>query len=110
VKIQPNAANLLDTKLFTPFTAAVSVRSGAVAPWSVKPDAGVVAQVLKGARVESSAISLRTAKLDTMSEVSETMSLKLQMTTDRLSKLSSTLSNLLKKLNDTGNQITQNLK
>ena len=48
--------------------------------------------------------------IDSMSEMGETESLRLQMAMDRMSKLMSTLSNLLKKISDTANTITQNLK
>ena len=48
--------------------------------------------------------------LDSMSELGETESLRLQMAMDRLSKMMSTLSNILKKISDTANSITQNLK
>jgi hypothetical protein len=50
------------------------------------------------------------ADLDSLSELSEMDSLRLQMTMDRLSKLMATLSNLLKKASDTQQGITQNLK
>jgi len=45
-----------------------------------------------------------------MSEMGEMESLRLQMAMDRMSKMMSTLSNLLKKLSDTSSQIAQNLK
>jgi hypothetical protein len=48
--------------------------------------------------------------LDSMSELGETESLRLQMAMDRISKFMSTLSNILKKMSDTASQITQNLK
>lgn len=48
--------------------------------------------------------------IDSMSELGEMESLRLQMAMDRLSKLMSTLSNLLKKISDTSSAITQNLK
>ena len=48
--------------------------------------------------------------LDSMSEMGEMESLRLQMMMDRLSKIMSTVSNLLKKLNDTAAAITQNMK
>jgi hypothetical protein len=48
--------------------------------------------------------------LDSMSELGETESLRLQMAMDRLSKMMSTLSNLLKKTSDTANSIVENLK
>ena len=49
-------------------------------------------------------------QLDSMSEMGEMESLRLQMAMDRLTKLMTTLSNTLKKLADTASQITQNLK
>ena len=49
-------------------------------------------------------------RLDSMSEMGEMESLRLQMAMDRMSKLMSTLSNLLKKISDTQSQIVQNLK
>lgn len=48
--------------------------------------------------------------LDSMSEMGEMESLRLQMAMDRMSKMMSTLSNLLKKISDTAQGITQNLK
>lgn len=47
---------------------------------------------------------------DSLSEMGETEPLRLQMTMDRLSKLMSTLSNLLKKASDTDQSIIQNMK
>ena len=49
-------------------------------------------------------------EVDEMSEMGEMESLRLQMTMDRLSKMMSTLSNLLKKISDTAQGITQNMK
>ncbi len=60
-----------------------------------------------------SAAALQTevqSKLDSKSEMGETESLRLQMAMDRLSKMMTTLSNLLKKLSDTEDGIVQNLK
>ena len=48
--------------------------------------------------------------LDSMSEMGEMESLRLQMAMDRMSKLMSTLSNLLKKMSDTAAGITKKLK
>lgn len=48
--------------------------------------------------------------LDSMNEMSEMNSLRLQMAMDRLSKMQSSLSNILKKIDSTKNQIVQNLK
>ena len=47
---------------------------------------------------------------DDMSEMGEMESLRLQMAMDRMSKMMSTLSNLLKKMADTAEGIAQNLK
>ncbi len=49
-------------------------------------------------------------KLDSLSEMGEMESLRLQMAMDRKSKLMSTLSNLLKKESDTSDSIIQNIK
>jgi Arc/MetJ-type ribon-helix-helix transcriptional regulator len=49
-------------------------------------------------------------KLDSMSEMGEMESLRLQMAMDRISKMMSTLSNILKKISDIAQAITQNLK
>jgi hypothetical protein len=56
------------------------------------------------------AIDAVRVKLDTLNEMGETESLRLQMAMDRLSKLMSTLSNLLKKASDTEASIVQNMK
>ena len=47
---------------------------------------------------------------DSLSEMGEMESLRLQMAMDRRAKLLSTLSNIMKKLSDTRASITQNLK
>ena len=49
-------------------------------------------------------------KLDSLSEMGEMESLRLQMAMDRMSKMMSALSNIMKKLSDTSSNITQNLK
>lgn len=48
--------------------------------------------------------------LDSMSEMGEMESLRLQMSMDRMSQMMSTLSNVMKKVSDTGAAITANLK
>jgi len=48
--------------------------------------------------------------LDSLSEMGEMESLRLQMAMDRLSKMMSALSNLLKKASETSSSITRNLK
>lgn len=45
-----------------------------------------------------------------ISELGEMESVRLQMAMDRLTKLMTTLSNLMKKISDTASVITQNLK
>ena len=47
---------------------------------------------------------------DDLSELGEMESLRLQMAMDRMSKMMSTLSNLLKKTSETAQSITKNLK
>jgi hypothetical protein len=49
-------------------------------------------------------------KLDSLSEMGEIESLRLQMAMDRLSRMMSTLSNMLNKVSDTASSITQNIK
>lgn len=49
-------------------------------------------------------------KLDSLSEMGEMESLRLQMAMDRMSKMMSTLSNILKKASETSQGITQNIK
>ena len=61
------------------------------------------------AELDSMVEALKT-DIDSMSEMGEMESLRLQMAMDRMSKMMSTLSNLLKKISDTQNSITQNLK
>ena len=58
----------------------------------------------------SAVVDQMKADLDAMSELGETESLRLQMAMDRMSKMMSTLSNMLKKISCTASQITQNLK
>lgn len=60
--------------------------------------------------VLSDAVDSLKKQLDSMSELGEMQSLRLQMAMDRLSKLMSTLSNLLKKEGDTTQSIVDNLK
>ena len=50
------------------------------------------------------------SRLDSLSELGEMESLRLQMAMDRLSKMMTTLSNVMKKISDTDQAITQNLK
>lgn len=50
------------------------------------------------------------ARLDGLNEMSEMTSIRLQMMMDRRSRFLSTLSNIMKKISDTQNSLTQNLK
>ena len=65
---------------------------------------------IDGARDFDAVIERLKHDLDSMSEMGEMESLRLQMAMDRLSKMMSTLSNILKKMSDTASTITQNLK
>ena len=66
-------------------------------------------RVVRRAEIEAAKDAIRD-QLDSMSEMGEMESLRLQMAMDRLSKMMSTLSNILKKISDTSQAITQNLK
>ena len=59
---------------------------------------------------EMCAIDAVKQDLDAMNESGETKSSRLQMAMDRLSKLMSTLSNILKKMSETSQEIVQNMK
>lgn len=49
-------------------------------------------------------------KLDSVNEMGETESLRLQMAKDRISKMMSSLSNIMKKISDSESSIIQNMK
>lgn len=66
-------------------------------------------EVTSRRQLEAAKDSLQ-SDLDSMSELGETESLRLQMAMDRMSKMMTTLSNILKKISDTSDAITQNLK
>ena len=70
----------------------------------------LVESVTKGKKDMDNAKEIVKNKLDSMSEMGEMESLRLQMAMDRISKMMSTLSNLLKKISDTASAITQNIK
>jgi hypothetical protein len=61
------------------------------------------------AELDASTQALK-GELDSMSEIGETEQLRMQMAMERLSKAMAMLSNVLKKLNDTAQGITQNMK
>lgn len=56
------------------------------------------------------AVGQMKSELDSMSEMGEMESLRLQMAMDRMSKMMATLSNLLQKVSDTQDAIVQNIK
>jgi hypothetical protein len=56
------------------------------------------------------AIAAEKSQLDSLSDLSTTESLRLQMIMDRRSKLEETLSNILKKMSDTASAIVANMK
>ena len=60
-------------------------------------------------QLEAATYSLR-GRLDSLSEMGEMESLRLQMAMDRYSRAMSILSNILKKVSDTSDAITSNLK
>ena len=73
----------------------------------VKP----VAPSVRGSRSTLSAVRTPlTPELDSLSEINQMESLRLQMSMDRLSKLMATLSNLLKKDSEENDGLTQNIK
>ena len=74
-----------------------------------KPAASEIAANLTSIQLQAEIDKLKNS-LDSMSEMGEMESLRLQMAMDRLSKLMSTISNALKKMSDTAQTITQNLK
>lgn len=81
---------------------------------AVLPLAAALSDQISNAKIEHEdlAKTIESLKndLDSMNELNEMESLRLQMAMDRMSKMMSTLSNLLKKMSDTSSQITQNLK
>lgn len=70
-----------------------------------------VRSIAKATKVEIGQLKKElTDKLDSMNEVGEMESLRLQMAMDRRSKMMNALSNIQKKISDTQNSIIQNLK
>lgn len=78
-----------------------------------KPAPAVEAQLTsmerEAAKLEA-AIDKIKADLDAIDDLNEMEALRLQMMMDRLSKIQSTLSNVLKKVSETQNSIAQNIK
>ena len=78
-------------------------------PESIKLVRSPRAKQVSKADLDAMAVKLK-SDLDSMSEMGEMESLRLQMLMDRRSKAISTISNLLKKIHDTQQSIIQNLK
>ena len=78
-------------------------------PESIKLVRSTRAKQVSKTDLDAMVIKLK-GDLDSMSEMGEMESLRLQMLMDRKSKMMSTLSNLLKKIHDTQQSIIQNLK
>lgn len=66
-------------------------------------------KIVSKAQLEAAADAIRN-ELDSMSELGEMESLRLQLAMDRMSKFMSALSNLLNKVSDTSEGIIDNLK
>ena len=69
-------------------------------------------EVVPAAALQADAASLERVKdeLDSLSEMGEMESLRLQMAMDRMSRAMATISNIMKKMTETAQGITQNLK
>lgn len=115
-----------DSSLPAATTTGSGVRGGAPAatgslvqrrtPFLQLPYLQLTPRAAMGPLTGKSAMELQTLEdslekdLRTFSEMGEAESLRLQMAMDRLSKMMTTLSNLLKKTSETSSGITQNLK
>lgn len=81
-----------------------------IAPAAMQPVKQVARSLPVTAAEFTELIDAYRDKLDSLNEISEMQSLRLQMIMDRLSKLMSTISNLFKKIGDTQSQVISNLK
>jgi hypothetical protein len=79
----------------------------AIIPPTTSGDGGIVIGEQSGGTIGDT--SFRNS-LDSVSEMGEIQSLRLQMAMDRLAKILSTLSNVLQKMSDTEGGVIQNLK
>jgi len=89
--------------------AAVARAPVAVAPLARNVTTRVAPSPPKSGGVAASADIMKN-KLDSMSEMNEMTSLRLQMMMDRRSKFIATLSNIMKKISSTQDTLVQNLK
>jgi hypothetical protein len=90
--------------------ASPDVVSDLAAAQQCAGDAACLESVCVYGQLNASELAAVKDELDSMSEMGEMESLRLQMAMDRMSKLMSTLSNVLKKISDTAQGITQNIK
>lgn len=114
-------------RVVTPRPTIQQLQKIKIIPVAVRDESDIVSQ-MNGIETQMSAIQTRQQqlqydlealdkeqrelkkKLDSLSEMSETTALRLQMMMDRRSKFMTMLSNMLKKMSDTQNSIVQNLK
>ena len=104
---KPTGAGTLDNNNLvfnTPGPNGATVPGGLTIAGTGRPDGYVSKKDIDNAK------EVVKNKLDSLSEMGEMESLRLQMAMDRLSKLMSTVSNLLKKSSETASGITQNIK
>jgi hypothetical protein len=99
--------------------AKAAARQKAASTSQVSPAAKIPPTAIKHLAIQSpphprpdldAAIAHSKDSLDSLNELGETESLRLQMAMDRRSKFMTALSNLMKKMSDTDSAITQNLK
>lgn len=77
---------------------------------SAQDDLKSVMAAVKSANARKASARAGVDKPDTLGDLSSDQQMRMQMAMDRLAKLESTLSNLLKKMSDAAGQLTQNLK
>lgn len=104
--VSANSRAALDTNLVTQFIMAVAARQS-----DQELIAAADQYILARERYQrAERISVPKDELDSLSEISEMEQLRLQVIMDRRSKMISMLSNLMKKMSETQDAITQNLK
>ena len=110
MRVLPGATSLVLDQTRFKSASNSGTQAAAAAPWSLAgANAEVVNRVLKGARSET-AKAAGMPNVETINDMQQMDSLRMQMAMDRMSKLMSTLSNIMKKTSDTQNGLTQNLK
>lgn len=98
-------------KLFGLIPVQLLVHSSVDATGRVKVKFPWIARLAKTNRdAVEAAVAAENAKLDTLGEMSEEQQLKLQLSMDQKSKFAEILSNIMKKMSETSDSITENLK